>query len=56
MTLSGTLGSEGAIVVGLSRRASRRRASDGLLHGARVYLSGPMDFVASRDIEQKSGW
>ncbi len=26
------------------------------LNGARVYLSGPMDFVASRDEEKKSGW
>ena len=28
----------------------------GLLKGARVYLSGPMDFVASREVEQKTGW
>jgi hypothetical protein len=28
----------------------------GLLHGARVYLSGPMDFVASRAAEKKFGW
>ncbi len=28
----------------------------GLLHGARVYLSGPMDFVASRTAEKKFGW
>jgi hypothetical protein len=28
----------------------------GLLSGARVYLSGPMDFVASRASEQKHGW
>ena len=27
-----------------------------LLRGARVYLSGPMDFVASRAAEQQSGW
>ena len=27
-----------------------------LLRGARVYLSGPMDFVASRADEKKSGW
>ena len=27
-----------------------------LLRGARVYLSGPMDFVASREEEEKSGW
>ena len=26
------------------------------LAGTRVYLSGPMDFVASRDSEQKKGW
>lgn len=28
----------------------------GLLDGARVYLSGPMDFVASREDEMKFGW
>ena len=27
-----------------------------LLAGARVYLSGPMDFVASREDEMKNGW
>ena len=27
-----------------------------LLRGARVYLSGPMDFVASRTAEKKFGW
>jgi hypothetical protein len=27
-----------------------------LLDGARVYLSGPMDFVASREEEMKHGW
>ncbi len=26
------------------------------LRGARVYLSGPMDFVASRADEKKLGW
>jgi len=26
------------------------------LHGARVYLAGPMDFVASREIERQHGW
>jgi hypothetical protein len=33
-----------------------RRQTPGLLRGARVYLSGPMDFVASRANEQKFGW
>jgi len=28
----------------------------GLLRGARVYLSGPMDFVASRQAEKQHGW
>ncbi len=28
----------------------------GLLHNARVYLSGPMDFVASRAAEKRLGW
>lgn len=27
-----------------------------LLDGARAYLSGPMDFVASREMEKKFGW
>lgn len=31
-------------------------AGRGLLEGARVYLSGPMDFVASREEEMKNGW
>lgn len=26
------------------------------LQGARVYLAGPMDFVASREVERKYGW
>jgi hypothetical protein len=30
--------------------------TDNLLKGARVYLSGPMDFVASREKEKKYGW
>jgi hypothetical protein len=30
--------------------------SNGLLQDARVYLSGPMDFVASRADERKYGW
>ncbi len=30
--------------------------STGLLRGARVYLSGPMDFVASREVEKEAGW
>ena len=30
--------------------------SGGLLRGARVYLSGPMDFVADREDEKKNGW
>jgi hypothetical protein len=29
---------------------------DGLLQDARVYLSGPMDFVASRAAEKATGW
>jgi hypothetical protein len=30
--------------------------SNNLLRGARIYLSGPMDFVASRTEEKRSGW
>lgn len=33
-----------------------RKRKTGLLQGARVYLSGPMDFVASRAAEKQSGW
>lgn len=36
------------------RRVRGRRT--GLLKGARVYLSGPMDFLASRRVEKKHGW
>jgi hypothetical protein len=35
---------------------SRKRNGTNLLHGARVYLSGPMDFVSSREDEMKNGW
>ena len=35
------------------KKTTRRKR---LLRGARVYLSGPMDFVASRAAEQKFGW
>lgn len=38
----------------MSMPLSRRR--DGLLKGSRVYLSGPMDFVASRVAEKQLGW
>jgi hypothetical protein len=42
-------------------RALEKRSSDlerrgEILRGARVYLSGPMDFVASRAEEKRSGW
>ena len=33
-----------------------KKSNNGLLCGARVYLSGPMDFVASRANEKKYGW
>jgi hypothetical protein len=35
---------------------SAGNAEDGLLRDARVYLSGPMDFVASRAAEKATGW
>ncbi len=35
---------------------SRTNNQHGLMQGARVYLSGPMDFVASRAAEKKFGW
>jgi hypothetical protein len=35
---------------------ARTENSAGLLQGARVYLSGPMDFVASRAVEKTYGW
>ncbi|MBM4394684.1 MAG: hypothetical protein FJ087_03225, partial [Deltaproteobacteria bacterium] len=35
--------------------ATRGRKA-GFLDGARVYLSGPMDFVADREAEAKHGW
>jgi hypothetical protein len=38
-------------------KSDQRAGSKGtLLRGARVYLSGPMDFVASREEEKKHGW
>lgn len=38
------------------RKAKPRAGRGGLLRGARVYLSGPMDFVASREDEMTNGW
>jgi hypothetical protein len=35
---------------------ARSKKQNCLLSGARVYLSGPMDFVASRAAERKLGW
>jgi len=35
---------------------SKKTDRDGHLNNARVYLSGPMDFVASRSEERQSGW
>ncbi len=35
---------------------SYSKSKGGLLQNARVYLSGPMDFVASRAAEKKFGW
>ncbi len=35
---------------------TRASVAGGFLRKARVYLSGPMDFVASRADEKKSGW
>lgn len=34
----------------------KRNSKSNLLRGARVYLSGPMDFVASRAYEKRYGW
>jgi len=35
---------------------SKEKQMEGFLKNARVYLSGPMDFVASRAEEKKNGW
>lgn len=35
---------------------AKGRQENGFLNHARVYLSGPMDFVASRAVEKRSGW
>jgi hypothetical protein len=37
-------------------KVHKTAAKRSLLSGARVYLSGPMDFVASRADEMKNGW
>lgn len=36
--------------------SNRRNGQRSLLAGSRAYLSGPMDFVASREEEAKRGW
>jgi len=37
-------------------KEDEKKGEDGLLSHARVYLSGPMDFVASREVEKATGW
>ena len=37
-------------------KGKQKTSGGGLLRGARVYLSGPMDFVASREDEKTNGW
>src|SRR6478736_2111487 len=39
-----------------ARTRAARKARENLLDGARVYLSGPMDFVSSREEEMLHGW
>lgn len=39
-----------------SRNESMEKTGGGILDHARVYLSGPMDFVASREEEKLYGW
>lgn len=40
----------------LAKRSEKLREKGSILSGATVYLSGPMDFVASREEEKKNGW
>jgi hypothetical protein len=40
----------------LSQRSKLLEEKDNILSEARVYLSGPMDFVASRAEEKQNGW
>src|SRR6266496_535836 len=40
----------------LSSLMPKTKRNKSLLKGARVYLSGPMDFVASRSAEKQFGW
>ncbi len=40
----------------LAKRSKALREKRDVLSGATVYLSGPMDFVASREDEKKFGW
>ena len=37
-------------------KSQSKKSTNRLLQGARVYLSGPMDFVASRAAEKQFGW
>jgi len=39
-----------------ARRKALGKKRRGVLDGARAYLSGPMDFVASRGDEKRNGW
>src|SRR5689334_10207363 len=40
----------------MGKSKTKPQPAPGLLRDSRVYLSGPMDFVASREEEMKFGW
>jgi hypothetical protein len=40
----------------LASRTEALNQKEDVLRGSRVYLSGPMDFVASREEDKKNGW
>jgi len=46
----------GSLQMKLANRSEFLRKKEHILSGATVYLSGPMDFVASRVEEKKKGW
>ena len=51
-----TKASKSASQKALAKRSKALSEKKNILSGATVYLSGPMDFVASREEEKKFGW
>lgn len=54
--MAGSRPTKSAAQTALAKRSKLLNAKENVLSGSTVYLSGPMDFVASRKVEKETGW